>query len=261
MPSVSTLATSLNAQINERTSDCALLELGPDDSPTGDNQVFQYYPETIQDSKPVTYQTKEIFGGSLPLYQFTSGGERTISFSVVFTCDVDLLGSGSPTEVYQRLKAAGQERRNVDIRAAIMWLRQYVLPRYEDAQVENQLGSNSGGTQLTFAPAKLLLSMPGTGIGFYGGDSGVAGDDTIRCHMSQCDVTLEALFPSGLPRAATVQLAFVQEAQTGGSITFPGRTSNYDRIRKGRTGTLGYNFPPKGASFASLVRGVANRLG
>jgi hypothetical protein len=251
MPTVSSLATTLNAQIDARTSDCCLLELGGDDSPTGDNQVFQYYPETISDTKAVNYQQKEIFGGSLPLYQFITSGERLISFSVTFTCDVDLLNANdqsASTELYQRLKNAGQERRNVDIRAAIMWLRGYMLPSYQDTSIQAQLNDTTGGTQLTLAPKKLVLSMPGTGIGYAGGDDRLCGPDSIICLMTQCDVTLEALFPSGLPRAATVQLAFAQIGQVKGAVSFPERSKFFDSVRKGgEPGRIfGYNFPPKG---------------
>lgn len=256
MPTVSSLATSLNAQIDARTSDCALLELGPDDVPTGDNQVFQYYPDSISDNKTINYQAKEIFGGSLPLYQFIAGGERQISFTAVFSCDSDLLNGKTQeaqTALYERLRSTGQERRNVDIRAAVMWLRQYMLPSYQDASTESQLSQDTGGTQLTFAPSKILLSMPGTGIGYFGGDDTSSGPDSIICHMSQCDVTISEMFPSGLPRAATVQLAFVQEPQSAGSVIFPSRTDFYDQVRKGqihgKLGTLGYNFPPRRGSF------------
>jgi hypothetical protein len=176
-----------------------------------------------------------------------------ISFSVVFTCDVDLLNtpdSTGSTELYQRLKNAGQERRNVDIRAAVMWLRQYMLPTYVDLAVESQT-ADTGGTQLTIAPRKLVLCMPGTGIGYAGGDDGISGPDSVLCHMTQCDVTYEALFPSGLPRAATVQVAFAQLAQFRGAVQFPQRSAFYDDVRKGgifhiRATTLGYNLPPKG---------------
>jgi len=251
MPTVSSLAESLNAQIDARTSDCALIELGGDDSPTGDNQVFQYYPETISDTKAVNYQQKEIFGGSLPLYQFITGGERLISFTVTFTCDVDLLNAvdqSASTELYQRLKNAGQERRNVDIRSAIMWLRGYMLPSYQDTSIQAQINDTTGGTQLTLAPRKLVLSMPGTGIGYAGGDDRLAGADSVVCIMTQCDVTYEALFPSGLPRAATVQLAFAQIAQVKGAIQFPERSKFFDSVRKGgEPGRFfGYSFPPKG---------------
>lgn len=253
MPTVSSLAKSLNAQIDARTSDCCLIELGVDDAPTGDSQVFQYYPESVSDTKAINYQQKEIFGGSLPLYQFTSGGERLISFSVVFTCDVDLLNANTGDEVqaiYDRLKSVGQERRNVDIRAAVMWLRQYMLPTYVDLSIESQIGQDASGTQLTFAPRKLVLCMPGTGIGFAGGDDGISGQDSVICHMTQCDVTYEAFFPSGLPRTATVQVAFAQLAQLRGSVQFPSRTPQYDDVRKGiatsQGNSLGYSFPPKG---------------
>lgn len=260
MPTVSDLASSLNAQINARTSDCALIELGSGDSPTGDNQVFQYYPESISDSKAVNYQQKPIFGGSLPLYQFTGGGERLISFTAVFTCDVDLINprtQASSDLLYQRLKASGEERRNVDIRAAIMWLRGYMLPSYTSATIGTQLGQDSGGTQLTIAPSKLLLTMPGTGIGFFGGFDAFSGPDAVLCHMSQCDVTIGDLFPSGLPRNATVSLAFAQLAQSRGSVSFPSRNQTYDKVRKGEPvfalnttlTTHGYNFPPRGVTF------------
>jgi hypothetical protein len=252
VPTVSSLAKSLNAQVDARTSDCCLIELGPDDSPisgSGGSLVFQYYPESVTDTKAVNYQQKEIFGASLPLYQYIGSGERLISFTAQFTCDVDLLNtpdSTGATDLYQRLKNAGQERRNIDIRAAVMWLRQYVLPSYQDNTIENQLNQDSGGTQLTMAPRKLILCMPGTGIGFAGGDDGLSGQDSVPCLMTQCDVTYEALFPSGLPRAASIQLAFGQIGQLKGAVTFPSRTKFYDDVRQGRGVTLGYNLPPKG---------------
>ncbi len=257
MPTVSDLASSLNAQIDARTSDCALIELGPGDSPTGDNQVFQYYPDSFTDNLQVNYAQKQIFGGSRPLYQFVNGGDRIISFTATFTCDTDLLNSrtqASATALFQRLQASGQARRNVDIRAALMWLRQYMLPSYADASIETQFGRDSGGAQLTFAPAKLILVMPGTGIGWYGGDDPVTGSDAVLCHMSQCDITISDLFPSGLPRNASVQLSFTQMAQFGGSVGFPSRTSTFNDARKGNLqgfvgGPLGYNFPPKGPTF------------
>lgn len=244
MPSLSSLAKSLSAQLDQRTSDCALIELGDDDSPVaeGGSQVFQYYPETVSDTKAVNYQQKEIFGASLPLYQWVAGGERLISFSVIFTCDVDLLdftNQENRTNLYQRLKNAGQERRNVDIRAAVVWLRQYMLPTYQE-------GAADSSAALTFAPRKLLLSMPGTGIGLAGGDDGLSGLDTVPVLMTQCDVSHEALFPSGLPRITTVQLSFAQTGQIRGAVTFPSRTAFYDDSRKGKGLFLGYNFPARG---------------
>jgi hypothetical protein len=253
MPTLSTLAKALNSQIDARTSDCALIELGLDDSPGtrkgGSSLVFQYYPETITDTKAVNYQQKEIFGASLPLYQWVSGGERLISFQAIFTCDVDLLDPSNQenrANLYQRLKNAGQERRNVDIRAAVVWLRGYMLPSYGEAAVEDQADASKAGAPLTYAPRKLLLCMPGTGIGFAGGDDGLSGPDTVPALMTQCDVTHEALFPSGLPRITTVQLAFAQIGQIKGAVRFPSRTYEFDEARTGSGVFLGYNFPAKG---------------
>jgi hypothetical protein len=215
----------------------------------GGSMVLQYFPETVSDSKAVNYQQKEIFGGSLPLYQWISGGERLISFTATFTCDVDLLDPNSyenRENLFQRLKNAGEARRNVDIRAAIVWLRGYILPTYLESTTDTQNENTKGGHALTIAPRKLLLSMPGTGIGLAGGDDGQSGQDSIPALMTQCEVSHEAFFPSGLPRITTVQLAFAQIGQLKGAVTFPSRTPFYDDARKGRGIFLGYNFPPKG---------------
>lgn len=249
MPTVSSLAKSLHGQVDSRTSDCCLIELDSQDAPVkSSNLVFQYYPESVQDTKAVNYQQKEVFGGSLPLYQWVSSGERLISFTATFTCDVDFLAPTSQlerTELYVRLKAAGQERRNVDIRSATLWLRQFLLPTYG---TDKDLAVS--GRPLTFAPSKLLLSMPGTGIGLAGGDDRVSGRHTMLCLMTQCDVTYEALFSSGLPRIATVQLAFAQVAQSRGGVLFPSRTASYDAHRRGDfiggSEFMGYNLTSKG---------------
>lgn len=245
MASLTNLSSALSAQLDARTSDCALIQLGSDDSPVaGSAQVFQYYPESLSDTKAVNYQQKEIFGGSLPLYQFVAGGERVISFTATFTCDVDLLAADDNSAgngTFARLKAAGMQRRNPDIRSAITWLRRFILPSYD---VSADIAVSS--TPLVYAPSKLILSLPGTGIGFAGGDDGLSGEDSVPCIMTQCDVTYDALFPSGLPRLVTVQLAFAQIGQLKGQVTFPSRTAQMDAQFNGKGSFVGYNFPPKG---------------
>jgi hypothetical protein len=42
--------------------------------------------------------------------------------------------------------------------------------------------------------------------------------------MTQCDITWEQFFPSGLPRIASVQLSFAEVAQSGGSVNLPAFT-------------------------------------
>ncbi len=232
MPSLTSLSAALGTNVPSKTSKAYLIELDKKtDAPAkgyadkGSYVAFQYFPETVSDSKSINYQTKEVPGGSLPLYQWISSGERLISFSAQFTCDVDLSGGGnvlattiaeaiaqeSASQALQRrLKAAGQSRRNPDIRAAIAWLRRFVLPSYTD--------------QLSRAPNKLKLFMPGSGLGLAGGAMGDIANgsrDSIVSVMTQCEVTYEAFFPSGLIRTATVQLAFAQIPQLAGGVYFP----------------------------------------
>lgn len=250
---------------DERRSEIALIDLDErtDAVKSERYKILQYFPETITDNKAVNWVPKEIPGGSLPLYQWVSSGERQISFTAKFSCDVDygadLLKITRPTDQipnialggvvttkdlfrvafsgvqaspplanvrFERLKAVGEDWRNPNIAAALIWLRGFMMPRYGTSQAQTYgalgIASTSGiGTNLTFAPRKLLLVIPGTGIGLYGGVSASTDVDRVRCIMVGCDITLEALFPSGVPRYATVDLRFNQVAQFGDRVEFP----------------------------------------
>lgn len=222
MPGIASLASAFASRLPDKTRGCFLIELNDDDSPLSAFS-FQYFPESVSDSKNVNYQQKEVPGGSLPLYQWVNSGERSVSFTAVFTSDVDVTAddpgdAAKGQALNNRLKAAGQSRRNPDIRAAVAWLRRYMLPTYDAAN------------GITRGPSKLRLSMPGSGIGVAGGVMAGAGalDDTIVCVMTQCEVSYEAFFPSGLPRYVTVQLAFGQIPQLNGQVSFPSRTAEMD---------------------------------
>jgi hypothetical protein len=198
---------------------------------------FQYYPESISSTKATNWQQREIPGGSLPLYQFVSGGEHVISFSANFSCDTDLL---SNTRLMGVLRGEGLRERNVDIRAAVAWLRQFVLPRYA--------GSGGQGTPIFRPPRKLMLFMPGTGIGLLAGATASAPQvqpDSLYCVMTQCDVNHESFFPSGLPRSSMVQLAFGQIPQYGGGVEFPGVTASHDKLLGPDGPFLGYQLPTR----------------
>lgn len=251
MPSLSSLTRSLFSKTNQKKNDCYLIDL--EETASLDNfdlttprLAFQYWPATVSDTKATNYQQREIPGGSLPLYQWISGGERLITFTAEFTTDVDLIGSQAPAagnqltssdnQVVARLKAAGVDRRNADIRAAITWLRQYVYPSYPEGGAQGQ--------QLTVAPRKLRLVMPGSGIGLMGMDT--TNPDSVTVVMTQCDANIEQFFPSGLPRIATVSLSFAEVPQLNGTIKFPRRTAEITRTVEGRNNkTTGYKFQPK----------------
>ena len=195
---------------------------------------FQYFPETISDTKQVNYQRRDVPGASLPIYQWVNSGERLISFTSVFTTDVNLSTDYHTADALAtRLKGVGHEDRNVDIRAAISVLRDKMLPSYPSSTTPVQVQ----------APPKLLLYLPGTGIGWAGGFNTGApeADHSIICIMTQCDVMWESFFPNGLPRIASVQLSFAQIAQKGGRVTFP-MSRNVPL-----TGSIGYRLTAKNA--------------
>jgi len=251
MPTLGTLAASIQSVSAQRRSEVYLTELGDDDRPLvgRDRSVpqwikFQYFPESVADTKAVNYQPKEVPGGSLPLYQWTGSGERTISFTAYFTSDVDhlalveasdfdasiedLIGdlslppdggrsgtlNGAIETVYARLRAAGVQERNPFIPGALVWLRRFMLPRY---------GENSEvGVPITKPPHKLLLHLTGAEMERFGGANGFSiGGGGILCVMTTCDINIEALFPTGNIRIASVSLAFAEVPQRGGFVRFP----------------------------------------
>jgi len=251
MPALSSLALSLGLNaVTERTSVVAIMELDENDkalsSSLGDGLLrFQYFPESISDSKSVNWAPKEIPGGSLPLYQWISSGERSISFTSVFTTDVDFStmanGADLAVNIRDTLKSGGELSRNQDIRTAVMWLRRFMLPRYGTEQVV--------GTPLTRAPRKLRLIMPGTGIGWAGGAGNATHttQDSIVAIMTSCEVEWVQFFPSGFPRIATVQLSFAQMAQYLAAVQFPAPDDNFDKKVYTDTGseTFQYTLKPQ----------------
>jgi hypothetical protein len=251
MPTLGTLAAGIRSVSATRRSDVYITELGDDDLPlTGADGAaqwrrFQYFPESINDTKQVNYQTKEVPGASIPLYQYTNSGERQITFTAVFTTDVDHLSAlegtdfdGPTAEEFRdqsltigrtarlktidtavqimqtRLAAAGVQDRNPFIPGALVWLRRFVLPRYGE--------STEVGVPLTKPPRKLLLHITGSEIERFGGGGGFSvGGGGILCIMTQCDIEIQAFFPSGNIRSANVSLAFTEVAQRGGFVRFP----------------------------------------
>lgn len=198
----------------------------------GEERTFQYFPATISDTHATNYQTKVIPGLSHPLYQWTSGGARTISFEAVFSRDrtytrseKDSLSEGDGARFYsalgagrnfkgQKLAASGiasnKEPRDVDIPSAIAWLRSYLLPQYsEDGSTFSPVPSRPR------PPRKLILGMPGVRLNW-----GVPTlpSTEVFCIMKGCSVSYQAFFHDGSPRLAKVALSFVEIIQIGGRI-------------------------------------------
>lgn len=202
------------------------IDLAPDELPPwatseADTAIpFQYWPESVQDSRGSNWNPKDISGGSHPIYQWASGGERVISFTAVFTTDTDpgdklmelfqggLYGTGmSPYEAMKAQPLNGLELgiRDIDLRCVVSWLRYYTYPTY-----------GNGEDLRVYEPPKALLIMPNTGIGYDGVDH-------ITTVMTQCDVTYEAFFTSGFPRIMEVSMEFKETVQSSQRVRFHDR--------------------------------------
>lgn len=158
-------------------------------------RAFQYWPETMQDSRgDVGWQEKAIPGLSHPLMQWTQGGSRRISFTVVFGRDrYELPDLDDPRTEEWDLEE------NVDIGAAAAWLRWYTYPLYKE------------GDFRVIAPPSIMLVMPLTAIG--GIRDGGLHQDAILTVMTSCDITYLSWFPNGVPRLAEASLEFAEIIQ------------------------------------------------
>lgn len=245
MAGLASLASSIGSGVNPRASNAVIIELDDTDEISkegpnlgGSGLRFQYFPETLNDTKQVNWQRREIPGASLPVYQWISSGERLISFQAYFSTDVNLgTDATEGTQLMDRLANVGQQNRNIDIRSAHAWLRRFTLPRYSL--------TSDVGTLIAQAPHKLILALPGSGIGIAGGGVDVAGSngagpDGVLAVMLQCDIAWEAFFPNGLPRFTVVQLSFGQIAQRGGFVHFPAADKSMDEAVTGDGRLFGY---------------------
>lgn len=171
---------------------------------------FQYWPESLQDVRASEWNPRNIPGGSHPIYQWTHGGERNISFTAIFTTDTDpghhnLLNEDAYRDARtEPLNGLDIGDRDVDLRAVVSWLRWYTYPAYED-----------DGSKV-YEPAKCLLVMPNTKLGH-------SGLDHVTCVMTQCDVTYQAWFVNGFPRVIEVSLSFAEVVQSGRRVAFHDR--------------------------------------
>lgn len=196
--------------------------------------VFQFWPTQVQDSYEVNYATKQIPGGSHPLYQWVGGNGRTISFDATFVSEVEENDRAPTLPFNQRiqLQAAGlseasrvlrgvgagvaaaflpSSRYTVDVASAIHALQRFLYGTYSDTEAMKGIAQ---------PPQKLVLVLPGTRLGRR------PGSDGILCILLRADATIESWFPTGQIRSATVSLEFAEVVQTadgeGSNIKFIG---------------------------------------
>jgi hypothetical protein len=193
-------------------------------------RAFQYYPDTITDSKSVEYATKNIIGSSHPLYQWVHGSPRTISFDAIFSSDFStkpLDGGTELTSMNSVIESASSVVKNpvgtmvgsikksmgisdeMDVAAGIAWLRSKTYPMYTQ--------------KVAVAPPKLLLWLENSGITSFVDPAHEV--DVVPVIMTTCDVTYESFFRNGVPRLATVRLSFSEIIQYGNSWKYVSRES------------------------------------
>lgn len=162
--------------------------------------VLQYWPESLDVSHSPNYSSEEIPGATLPLYNYSGHGERTISFSSALTCEVDNPDADS-------IDGIPSSRFTVDINAAIARLEAWKLPSFR-----------SNGVRYV-PPPRLVLTMPGVNLG--------RNTDELVVVMKDASFNYESFFPSGKPRVVRVNFQFAESAQksVGGKsrIEFPDR--------------------------------------
>ena len=206
----------------------------------GDLFVFQFWPSQVTDSYTPNYATKQIPGASHPLYQYTGGNGRTISFTANFVAEVreesNTLNEPFNTRIAEsfaegavavRTKAGlsaaflPSSRYTVRVASALAALQRYLYPNYSTQ------AATKGTTK---PPQKLVLVLPGTKLGRK------ESADGVLCILKSANVTMESWFPSGELRAASVALEFAEiiqlSAGSGSKIKYIGAEAYDDLANK-----------------------------
>ena len=229
--------TPLNAQFGEETrpNPASILH-------------FQYWPQSLTDDYQVNYAEHQIPGGSHPLYQWVSGSGRTISFEAVFTSEINtnrsfagafagLAGVSSIANVSSALTPSAPY--TVDVSAALSRLRSFMRADYP-----------KGGQQgLSKAPQILTLVVPGTKLN---GKS-----DAVNVILRSAPITIEAWFPDGQIRVASVSLTFSEIVQLPTGTSTDGSGSNVQFIGRQQFSSAGQDYSFRGISDRPLIGGIS----
>lgn len=236
MSAFTTIARAFKGGLTPKPARAYLIPLdifNGDKPDIGGQRTFQYFPATLSDSQPTNYQTKVIPGLSHPLYQWTSGSARTISFEAIFTRDRTYTseeqnaissgvgkrslsaGFGNVTSQVSSGAALGiasnSDPRNVDIPSAVAWLRSFLLPEYST----DGRGTFAGVPDRPRPPQKLILGIPGVRINW---GIPTLPPSEVYVIMTGCEVAYDGFFHDGSPRMAKVALTFAEIIQVGGRI-------------------------------------------
>lgn len=189
---------------------------GKIDEDLGGSKMLQYFPDSIEDNKSANWQSRDIPGAPLPMYQWVSGGERTFSFTATFTRDMSgIIGTDTDEDKY-----------NVDIDAAIAWLRLLSWNDYEDLG-ETGIVATAPPVLWVHAAGKDSSDInAGTKLGYNTKASGNfgSGSSGVYCLLMETGVTRNNWFQDGTVRMATVSLQFAETMQIGQLVVPYGRS-------------------------------------
>jgi hypothetical protein len=183
---LSAAATVSNQDLHDEEAKVGIAPIAENGQPLSYMSLaLQHWPSQITDTEGSTYSNKTIPGGNRPIYQWIAGGERQISFSAIFSRDKR-----------STLSIADYGEFNVDIAAAIAWLRALKAPDYKQ------------GSDYPDSPPVMYLIVPNHWL-----SQTEENEDNLLVKMDQCDVTYRKAFPGGTPRLAEVQLTFTETVQ------------------------------------------------
>jgi hypothetical protein len=188
--------------------------------------VFQYWPESLTDTESPRWSEKEVPGASHPLYQWTGGGARDISFTAVFTAEVD---DASPVTLKSnpgKSAVLSSARYTVNVKGAVAQIKTFLRGEY----------AQGGLDQATKPPKRLYLVLEGSNLG---GNS-----DAVLTILKSAPVTYEAWFPSGNPRVASIQMTFSECVQRMGG---EGETSQIAYLGRRSFETIGSTYKYRGS--------------
>jgi len=154
-----------------------------------DTFVFQYFPASLTESQSANYNSIEVPGGSHPIVQWINNGPRSISFQAQFAHEqITPDGSTNPTS-----------KHNVDIDAAVAWLRFFMYPHYEKR-----------GEILTSPPPVLYLYMGNMRLR-HNSRSNASGVPVV---LMDVNANYTAFHADGTPRLADVDFTFQEVVQS-----------------------------------------------
>lgn len=204
MSAISSIASALGVSETSEPVSCALEAYDPATGEGSELIAFQYFPETITDTRAVEWARRQIPGGSHPILTWISGGERVISFTAIFTQDRNpeqqsllsqaLTGTfdiGISDDAKRNIDAAPSGDDQAGIPSAIAYLRSFTYPTYPNG--------------LAKAPPLGIVYLPNSGIIGFGGYPG-----SVVGAMVECNVTYEKFHRNGAPKIAAVSLSFVE---------------------------------------------------